>query len=122
MDYSILITLLRKKQYLTDLEKDILDTWNELQKNPFDMDSAARQVLSNDAKYMDIAAMVFVRRRTPHCAQENSTVLDCSVSVLIGSWQTGQRAFSPLDWSNTTMFPQCGHSRPASLSVRTLIV
>ena len=27
-----------------------------------------------------------------------------------------------LDWSNTTMFPQCGHSRPASLSVRTLIV
>ena len=58
MDYSILITLLRKKQYLTDLEKDILDTWNELQKNPFDMDSAARQVLSNDAKYMDIAAMV----------------------------------------------------------------
>lgn len=47
-----------KKQYLTDLEKDILDTWNELQKNPFDMDSAARQVLSNDAKYMDIAAMV----------------------------------------------------------------
>ena len=25
MDYSILITLLRKKQYLTDLEKDILD-------------------------------------------------------------------------------------------------
>ena len=58
MNYSILITLLRKKQYLTDLEKDILDTWNELQKNPFDMDSAARQVLANDAKYIDNAAMV----------------------------------------------------------------
>lgn len=44
MDYSILINLLREKQYLTDLEKDILDTWNELQKNPFNMHSAAQQV------------------------------------------------------------------------------
>ena len=28
MDYNILITFLQEKQYLTDLEKDILDTWN----------------------------------------------------------------------------------------------
>ena len=35
MDYSLLIAYLRQKQYITDLEKDILDTWNELQKNPF---------------------------------------------------------------------------------------
>ena len=34
MDYSLLIAYLRQKQYITDLEKDILDTWNELQKNP----------------------------------------------------------------------------------------
>ena len=40
MDYSILINLLRTKQIVTPLEKDILDTWNELQKTPFDMDSS----------------------------------------------------------------------------------
>ena len=40
MDYNILITFLQEKQYLTDLEKDILDTWNELQKNPFDRSAA----------------------------------------------------------------------------------
>ena len=34
MDYSILINLLRTKQIVTPLEKDILDTWNELQKTP----------------------------------------------------------------------------------------
>ena len=47
MDYSFLIDLLRLKQEITPLEKDILDTWNELQKNPFDMDSANKQILSN---------------------------------------------------------------------------
>lgn len=41
MDYSLLIAYLRQKQYITDLEKDILDTWNELQKNPFDRSAGA---------------------------------------------------------------------------------
>ena len=36
MDYSILIALLRAKPYLTDLEKDIVDTWDEWKKEPFD--------------------------------------------------------------------------------------
>lgn len=35
MDYNtLLIDTLRAKQYITPLEKDILDTWNELQKYP----------------------------------------------------------------------------------------
>ena len=54
MDYSFLIEYLRQKQYLTDLEKDILDTWNELQKNPMDHSAAQRQVLQNDTKYPEI--------------------------------------------------------------------
>lgn len=45
MDYSFFIEYLKQKQYLTDLEKDILDTWNELQKNPIDCSAAQRQVL-----------------------------------------------------------------------------
>ena len=54
MDYSFFIEYLRQKQHLTDLEKDILDTWNELQKNPIDCSAAQRQVLQNDAKYPEI--------------------------------------------------------------------
>lgn len=54
MDYSLLIMALRQKAVITDLEKDILDTWNELQKNPFDRSAAQRRVLQNDAKYPEI--------------------------------------------------------------------
>lgn len=49
MDYSLLIAYLRQKQYITDLEKDILDTWNELQKSPFDRSSAQLQIMQNNA-------------------------------------------------------------------------
>ena len=54
MDYSKLIAFLREKQYLTDLEKDILDTWNELQKAPFDRSSAQAQVVKNNAQHTEI--------------------------------------------------------------------
>ena len=54
MDYSFLIEYLKQKQYLTDLEKDILDTWNELQKNPFDRSAAQKQVIQNNAKHPEI--------------------------------------------------------------------
>ena len=36
MDFSLLIEGLRQARCITPLEKDILDTWNELQKSPFD--------------------------------------------------------------------------------------
>lgn len=54
MDYCFLIEYLKQKQYLTDLEKDILDTWNELQKNPFDRSAAQKQVVQNNAKHPEI--------------------------------------------------------------------
>lgn len=54
MDYSFLIEYLKQKQYLTDLEKGILDTWNELQKNPFDRSAAQKQVVQNNAKHPEI--------------------------------------------------------------------
>lgn len=54
MDYSLLIAYLRQKQYITDLEKDILDTWNELQKSPFDRSSAQLQIMQNNAKHPEI--------------------------------------------------------------------
>jgi hypothetical protein len=55
---SLLIELLKQKKYITSLEKDILDTWNELNKVPFDMESSLRQILSNDANHLDISAAV----------------------------------------------------------------
>lgn len=60
MDYSPLIEFLRQKQYLTNLEKDVLDTWNELQKTPFDRDSAELQVKKNDFCYPDIRVAISV--------------------------------------------------------------
>lgn len=36
MDFTLLVEGLRQAKYITPLEKDILDTWNELQKDPFD--------------------------------------------------------------------------------------
>lgn len=61
MDYGILIATLKVKPYLTDLEKDILDTWNEIQKKPFDRASAQRQIIQNNVKYPDIFAAINAR-------------------------------------------------------------
>lgn len=58
MDYSLLIAYLRQKQYITDLEKDILDTWNELQKSPFDRSSAQLQIMQNNAKHPEILSAI----------------------------------------------------------------
>ncbi len=58
MDYSLLITALRQKVVITDLEKDILDTWNELQKNPIDRFAMQKQVTQNNAKHPEILAAI----------------------------------------------------------------
>lgn len=49
-----LVSKLTIKDNKTALEKDILDTWNELYKQPFDKRSAKKQVDSNDITYPDI--------------------------------------------------------------------
>lgn len=51
---SILIEILKSKKMITPLEKDILDTWNELNKDPFTMESAKKQAAMNDANHKDI--------------------------------------------------------------------
>lgn len=54
----LLIEMLKQKQFITPLEQDIHDTWNELQKQPFDMNSANQQIVSNDVNHPQIAAAV----------------------------------------------------------------
>ena len=49
MDFTLMIEGLRQAKCITPLEKDILDTWNELQKNPFDRSAAQKQVVQNNA-------------------------------------------------------------------------
>ena len=58
MDFSLLIEYLRQKGRITPLEKDILDTYNEIQKIPFDRNSAQTQILQNNEKYPEILAAI----------------------------------------------------------------
>ena len=76
MDYNFLIEYLRQKQYLTDLEKDILDTWNELQKNPFDRSAAQKQVIQNNAKHPEIFVAIAALPETETRPFEQATDSD----------------------------------------------
>ena len=73
---SIMIEMLKQKKYITPLEKDILDTWNELQKYPFDMDSAEHQIISNDINHPEVAAMVTAMPTTVPKPREQITETD----------------------------------------------
>lgn len=53
-----LVSELAIKDKRTSLEKDILDTWNELYKQPFDEKSAKKQVDSNDITHPDIDSAI----------------------------------------------------------------
>ena len=73
---NIMFEMLKQKKYITPLEKDILDTWNELQKYPFDMNSAERQVVSNDINHPRIAALVTAMPTTVPKPREQITETD----------------------------------------------
>ena len=51
---NMLIDALKAERIITPLEKDILDTWNELNKNPFSIESAEKQVAINNVNHKDI--------------------------------------------------------------------
>lgn len=58
MNYSAWLEFVKNKLENTDLEKDILDTWHELMKAPFDRVSAEIQVKKNNAAHPDIHAVI----------------------------------------------------------------
>lgn len=88
MDYSILIEFLKLKREISSLEKDLLDTWNELQKHPFDLDSSRKQIQSNISSYPDIWAKVSALPTTTTKPQEQITetdnryILQCHLAIL----------------------------------------
>lgn len=55
---SVLIEILKEKDVITPLEQDILDTYHEVSKNPFDRDSAIRQAQKNNLNHPDIFAAI----------------------------------------------------------------
>ena len=61
---SVLIEMLKEKDVITPLEQDILDTYHEASKNPFDRDSAIRQAQKNNCNHPDIFAAISVSPTT----------------------------------------------------------
>ena len=51
---NLILETLKQKQFITPLEQDILDTYHELDKKPFERDSAIRQSQKNNINYPDI--------------------------------------------------------------------
>jgi hypothetical protein len=58
---SVLIETLKGRGAATSLERDILDTYHELNKNPFDRDSAIKKIIENNANYPDIFMAISTR-------------------------------------------------------------
>lgn len=83
MDFGILIAALKVKQCLTDLEKDILDTWNEIQKNPFDRASAQWQVIQNALKYPELLVVIIAVYSSAQGTVDIRDILEKQLMVLL---------------------------------------
>lgn len=85
---------LKCKLNLTDLEKDILDTFDEYIKNPLDMQKAACRIKINEMKYEDLFVKVNSLPTTiPKPSSQVTDIdlrylLDCQLAFLC------QKAFS----------------------------
>lgn len=51
---NLILETLKQKQFITPLEQDILDTYHELDKKPFERDSAIRQSQKNNINHPNI--------------------------------------------------------------------
>lgn len=58
--FSALIEILKAKEFLTDLESDILETFKEYRRNPFERKSAEMRMELNYTNYKDIFAKAAV--------------------------------------------------------------
>jgi len=53
---GLIIEFLKQKEVITALEQDILDTYHEWSKKPFERDSTIRQIQKNNINHTDIFA------------------------------------------------------------------
>ena len=86
---ELMIEFLKQKQVITSLEKDILDTDHELQKFPFDANSAEQKIISNNINYPKIALKVAALPSTVQKPREKITevdlryILSCQLAGLV---------------------------------------
>jgi len=86
---NFVLEWLKQRGVSTPLEQDILDTYHELTKNPFDMKSAYQQAAKNDVNYKDICAHIAVMPTTVAKSRQNITDIDvrynlsCQLSMLV---------------------------------------
>ena len=78
---SAFINILRFANQITPLQKDILDTWDALQKKPFDEETAHMQIVSNNVNHPELLAAISAMPPPPK--MEASTVATMmSISAL----------------------------------------
>ncbi len=80
-EISALIKILRCAHEITALQEDILDTFDELQKNPFDQESAQKQILSNNINHPDIFIAISAMPGVVNKAAGNMTQDDMIFSL-----------------------------------------
>ena len=92
-----LILSLRVKGVLSSLEKDILDTYKELHKQPFDFGSALKQIQTNEFSHPDIKLTVAalpntVQKQTFELTEADLRYnLSCQLSLLVGKLPSQQQ-------------------------------
>lgn len=90
---SALIEILKAKKDITDLEADILETFKEYRRNPFERKSAEARMNQNYTKYMDIfAKAALVAGVAP---QPSSTLSD---QEIIGNLQYQISLLAEKEW------------------------
>ena len=86
---SAFINILRLANQITPLEKDILDTWDALQKKPFDAETAQKQIISNNIHYPELLAAIsimpnVIQKPFPEVTQEDMIFnLYCQLTGLV---------------------------------------
>lgn len=76
---SFVIEFLKQKKVITPLEQDILDTYHELGKTPFDRDASIKKIRENNINYPDIFVAISASPATVYKPWEEASDEDvCS--------------------------------------------
>ncbi len=85
---SFIAKALKAGRYITDLQKSILDTWNEYHKQPFDNESALIKIFENIKNYQEIYAasltkmLQYLSERRPVSEVELKELLHIQCDIL----------------------------------------
>lgn len=90
---SVLVEALKEKKDITDLESDILETFKEYKRNPFERQSAEARMEQNYTKYRDIFAKAAVVAGV--APQPSSTLSD---QEIIGNLQYQLSLLTEKEW------------------------